>query len=135
MTGTLLMSIRMSCVLLVSALVLGAGTRAGYPATTYLTADEVRATLVGYTLTGKDWAEFYQSDGTLHGRLRTFGLNYDGKWKVVDGKVCYEYQDPAQNRCSRLMRDGDTVRHFTVDGSPKPDGVARRFEGNRTASL
>jgi hypothetical protein len=116
-------------------LVMGASVRAGYPQPQYLTDDQLRETLAGHTLAGKGWAEFYQRDGTIQGRLKAFGVAYDGKWSVSDGKICYDYQGTSQDTCSRLTRDGDIVSHFTLDGSPKPDGVARRVEGNRTSSL
>jgi hypothetical protein len=100
----------------------------------YLNDAQLRETLVDHTIKGSGWAEFYRQDGVIVGRLLTFGMSYQGTWRIANGTVCYDYEGTAQDTCSRLMRDGDTVRHFTLSGSPKTDGVATRQAGNQTAT-
>jgi hypothetical protein len=103
----------------------------------YLADDALRATLVGHTLMGRDWAEYYEKNGTIQGRARYFGIAFDytGTWTVSGNRACYDYQGSDRDTCSLLVREGDVVRHFTTGGSPKTDDVARRIEGNRIASL
>jgi hypothetical protein len=86
---------------------------------------------------GNDCAEYYERNGSIQGRARYFGVafDYQGTWTVSGTRVCYDYQGSDRDTCSLLTREGDIVRHFTISGGPKVDGAARRFEGNRTASL
>jgi hypothetical protein len=97
----------------------------------YLDDAQLRETIVDHTLAGRGWAEFYRKDGVIVGRLLTFGVAYEGRWRIANGTVCYDYEGTAQDTCSRLARDGDTVRHYTLSGSAKTDGVAQRLAGNQ----
>ena len=126
-----------ACVWILAIILSVAGPAVSAQPPAYLADTALRETLIGHTLIGKDWAEYYEKDGSIRGRARYFGIAFDytGTWKVTGQQVCYEYERKDRNTCSFLIRDGDVVRHFTTTGSPKFDGVARRVEGNRTASL
>lgn len=102
----------------------------------FLDDDEVRDTLVGHSLRGKKWIEYYSANGELVGKVRYFGLrDYRGRWSVSRGRVCYDYGDPRVNTCSWLRHRGETVTHHLEDGSLKPDGEAQRLVGNRLADF
>jgi len=103
---------------------------------TYLKDKELRAALEDYTLIAQNWAEYYAADGTIKGKARQFGFvrTYDASWKVADDTVSYDYEGTAFDTASHLSLTGDTVRHFTLAGAPKTDGVARRVKGNQIAS-
>jgi hypothetical protein len=129
-------SVRSACCVLLCGLLIVGLARAAQPQVVYLDNAGLRTALEGYTLIGKDWAEFYAPDGTIKGKARTMGTlrTYDGRWRVADGKVCYDYEGTLFDTCSRLRQESETVRHFTLDGQPKPDGVARRVKGDHVAS-
>lgn len=98
----------------------------------FLNDDSVRETIVGHTLKGVDWIEYYTADGAIFGKVRYFGIRpFTGTWSVRAGKVCYDYGRAEVNTCSWLRRDGDKVTHHHQDGRLKKDGTARRFQGNR----
>ncbi|MFB2836517.1 hypothetical protein [Floridanema evergladense] len=100
-------------------------------APSYLTGRSLRDTIKGQTLIAKDWAEFYQSDGTIIGKVRYLGIrDYTGKWEALENRICYSYPRKDQDRCSRLTLDGNTITHYDLSGKQKKDGVAHRFPGN-----
>ena len=100
--------------------------------TGFLDDAQVRETLVGHTLKGKDWIEYYTAAGEIVGKVRHLGVrDYTGRWSVTAGKVCYVYGHPSVDTCSWLRRDADRVTHHRPDGALKKDGVAVRMPGNR----
>jgi hypothetical protein len=119
------------CSLMLACLVASADSQ---PA--YLDDAGLRTALQEHTLIGNDWAEFYAADGAIKGKGRQFGMvrTYSARWRISEGKVFYDYQGTAYDTWSRLARDGETIRHYTVDGEPKRDGVARRVKGDQIAS-
>lgn len=111
--------------------------RAAEPADAdFLDAAAVRETLVGHTLRGNGWAEYYGAAGEIVGRVRYMGLrDYTGRWSVSGQQVCYAYGHPSVDTCSWLRRDGERVTHHHRDGSLKKDGNAVRLPGNRLSEL
>lgn len=98
----------------------------------HLRGAELRAAISGYTVSGKDWAEYYGPNGQISGRARYFGMirSYAGRWTAHDDKVCYAYENASFDTCSRLELRENLLYHYSLDGRLKPDGVGRRTEGN-----
>lgn len=115
------------------ALAICAGAAVADEREPYLVGDELRATFAGATLIGRNWAEFYMPGGKLLGRVRYLGVTreYAGHWSSHHDRVCFEYSRPEHNTCSHFRRRGEHLHHFGSDGSPKRDGVSRRWPGNR----
>jgi len=98
----------------------------------FLTENDLRAAIVGHSLRGSGWMEFYAPDGIIYGKTRLFGVrSYTGRWTVMANRVCYDYDGSSYDTCSRLqMRDGK-VYHYDLDGNLKNDGVATRTAGDQ----
>ena len=97
----------------------------------FLRGDLLRKTITGKTLTGENWSEYYAPDGTIHGKVRIFGVhNYVGKWRVLEDRVCYDYEEKSKNTCSQLRIVENQVFHHDLQGRLKNDGIARRANGN-----
>ena len=117
---------------LVLALALMPPTVAGAAGAGFLDDAQVRDALIGHTLKGIDWIEYYTASGDIVGKVRYFGIrDYRGKWSINDGRVCYVYGDPSIDTCSWLRRDAERITHHAQDGTLKKDGVAQRLSGNR----
>ncbi len=117
---------------LVSALLLMQVASAAAAGGSFLDDAQVRDALVGHTLKGTDWIEYYTASGDILGKVRYLGIrDYRGKWSLNDGRVCYVYGDPSVDTCSWLRREADRVTHHLQDGSLKKDGVSQRLPGNR----
>lgn len=93
--------------------------------------------MAGATLVGGNWAEYYAPDGRIFGRVRYLGLlhEFTGRWRARLDRICFEYELSQYNTCSKFRLVGDRMRHFDVDGKPKPDPESRRFPGNRLGEL
>jgi hypothetical protein len=101
------------------------------PDETFLTADALEATIVGHSLRGRDWIEYYDPDGTIRGKARLFGVrSYTAKWTIRGDRVCYDYDGAAFDTCSRLKTRGEQVYHYDLGGNLKADGIAQRVKGN-----
>lgn len=98
----------------------------------YLVGDALRSVFVGATLIGTNWAEYYEPDGVIVGKVRYLGIvrDFSGRWSVKRDQVCFEYELRQYDTCSKFRLVGDRLRHFGADGRPKPDGESRRLSGN-----
>jgi hypothetical protein len=116
-----------------ATMALAAGPASGNSEAPYLAGDGLKAAFAGATLIGTDWAEYYAPDGAIVGRVRYFGVLHDftGRWIPKVDQVCFDYERPQYNTCSKFRRFGDQMRHFAADGKPKKDGESRRLLGNR----
>ena len=103
----------------------------------YLKGIELRATIEGKTLFGKEWAEYYSPSGTILGKVRVFGIvqAYSAKWSAGEDRICYDYEGTAYDTCSQLIADGEAVTHFAMAGTLKRDGVARWKFGNSLSAF
>lgn len=102
----------------------------------FLHESELRETIVGYTLQGKNWAEYYSPEGKIFGKSRTFGLrSYTGRWVIQSDRVCYDYQSSLFNTCSQLKLVDGRVHHHAINGELKNDGIAKRIQGNKLDSF
>jgi hypothetical protein len=99
----------------------------------FLAGEALSAAFAGATLIGSNWAEYYAPDGAIIGKVRYLGVlrQFTGRWSIRQDQVCFEYERPQFNTCSRFRRLGDRMRHFGADGRPKADGESRRLPGNR----
>lgn len=118
---------RLNVLLLLSSCMLASAASAQH-----LRGDELRAAISGYTVSGKEWAEFYAPNGRISGRARYFGMvrNYVGRWTAHDDRICYAYENSSFDTCSRLELRENLLYHYSLDGRLKADGVGRRIEGN-----
>jgi hypothetical protein len=97
-----------------------------------LTAAQITATIAGNSLAGqfegKDYTEYYDPDGTIHGQ--TAEGPYKGKWSVRDDDLmCFAYEpDYAIIGCVMLFLDADTVTFRLIDGTEEPP--AKLLTGN-----
>jgi hypothetical protein len=106
------------------------------PDEAFLTADALKATIVGHSLRGQDWIEYYDADGTILGKARLFGVrSYTAQWAIRGDRVCYDYEGTSFDTCSKLITRGGQVYHYDLGGNLKADGVAQRLEGNRLESF
>lgn len=102
----------------------------------FLLAKDLHTTLSRHTLRGKNWAEFYDEDGTIVGRNRIFGIrSYFGRWSVHADMVCYDYEGSTYDTCSKLKVKERTVLHFDEHGKLKEDGSATRDFGNTLSTF
>ncbi|MFM9884268.1 MAG: hypothetical protein ACKVQT_14675 [Burkholderiales bacterium] len=99
----------------------------------FLAGEVLRATFVGATLIGGNWAEYYGHDGVIVGKIRYMGFlrDFTGRWIAKHDQVCFEYGRTEANTCSMFRRRGDRLFHFAPDGKPKSDHESKRLEGNR----
>ena len=103
----------------------------------YLTGSNLKNAIANQTLIGKDWAEFYQTDGKIVGKARVLFVtyNYYGQWTAFNDHICYHYPpqqgQSAKDTCSKLTLNGSTITFYELSGQPKQkDGVAQRKPGN-----
>ena len=98
---------------------------AGAAAADKLSGDQIRQAVVGNTVEGTmegtgDYAEFYQTDGTIRAQA------YSGIWTIEGDDMCFQYgSDPKM--CWEVARDGDTLE-WIKDG--KVEGTGKVAAGN-----
>lgn len=83
------------------------------------------------------WAEYYAPDGLIVGKVRYLGTlrDFSGRWSVRNDQVCFAYEWPQYDTCSKFRLFGQRMRHYAADGRPKADGQSRRLAGNRLADF
>jgi hypothetical protein len=77
-----------------------------------LSSKEIRASIVGNTLTGvqdgEAYTEFLRSDGTISGRAKSG--KYFGEWRISGNRICFGYRDDKKNwDCSYVKLRGSQV--------------------------
>jgi len=86
----------------------------------FLTGPQIRARLVGKTISGTEdgarYSEKLLANGTIKGRSST-EPDYDGEWDVSGNEICFYYDDDDDEDCSRVTIKGSTVSFVDEDGS------------------
>ena len=91
-----------------------------------LTAADITAAVSDHTYQGSmtkaasAFSEYYQPDGIIKGK------GYSGKWRVVDGAMCFQYGDKPET-CWNVEINGPSMVMFK-DG--KVDGNGMLIKGN-----
>ena len=97
---------------------------------TLLNEKQIRAEIIGNTLTGSGgssrWTEYYLTNGVIKGV--SGGDRYGGDWTVSGPVMCWNYQGDEYDACGTMSRDGDKVLFYSRDG--EPTGSATLSEGN-----
>jgi len=102
-----------------------AGALAGAAAADKLSGAQIRQAVIGNTVQGSmegtgDYAEFYETDGTI--RAQT----YSGAWTIEGDRMCFQYgSDPKM--CWDVAREGETLQ-WIKDG--KVEGTGSVSPGN-----
>lgn len=80
-----------------------------------LTADEIRARMIGNTIVGTEngesYAEYLSPNGVIYGRNKR--ESYNGWWRIAGNKLCFAYEEdngkkPSWN-CVYVALTGDKV--------------------------
>lgn len=79
---------------------------------TKLDANGIQKQIVGNTLAGSKWEEFYAPNGTINGLWK--GRRYDAKWDTDGNKMCFHYLSPPADRCKTIAVNGNQV-YFILD--------------------
>ncbi|MDI4663069.1 hypothetical protein K9U40_01765 [Xanthobacter autotrophicus] len=80
-----------------------------------LTADEIRARMIGNTIVGIEEGEFYAEylspNGAIYGRNRHEA--YQGYWRIAGNKLCFAYESDSGKKvswnCVYVALTGDKV--------------------------
>jgi hypothetical protein len=92
-------------------------------------------TASGKTAKGERWAEYYLTDGEIHG-LWQGKDHYSGTWSVVGDKFCAKYpKSPESNYCERVGVDGTVLTYFKDDGSVDEGGSPYTLEPGNPNNL
>lgn len=99
-----------------------------------MTKAEILSEIIGNTVTGttsegSTYAEYYTSDGTVHGIDSKSG-KYTAKWSIRDDDLMCWALPPsfAIEGCVLLIKNGDTVTYQKIDGST--EGPVKLLSGN-----
>lgn len=88
------------------------------PTPTHLTGDAAWAKLVGNSISGSYNGQFltdaYLPDNTVKSRIG--GEITTGRWGLVDGRICFQYQPEPQATCYAVAVDGDDVAYTDDEG-------------------
>jgi hypothetical protein len=102
-----------------------------------LTNEDIRAKLIGNTISGVEdgeaYDEYLKPDGKISGRSAS--EKYTGQWRVADGQICFYYNETGKSvtnsknwDCSFVAVDGSKViwdpgpdqsQSTLVEGNPK----------------
>jgi len=85
------------------------------PAGTLHTSTELIDLIADNTLVGDTWAEYYQSDGTIIGRVNDD--RYSGAWKIEDTFYCHYYPASGESLCVSIKQDSDQLEFYNTDGT------------------
>jgi hypothetical protein len=115
------------------ALCLVARSASGDDGEPYLVGEALIVAFAGATLIGPNWAEYYAPDGAIVGKVKYLGIvrRFTGRWTARRDEVCFEYERPEYNTCSKFRLLGNRMLHFGTDGRPKKDPESRHALGNR----
>ncbi len=96
----------------------------------FLTADEIRASIIGGTITGLTadgamWSETYHADGAFSGTGVDGGI-LTGRWEIEDSFLCVLYDGDPVDSCWAIKLDGDKVRYVSEHGSDGGHGTLSR---------
>lgn len=77
----------------------------------YLSGDRIRQELVGNSVVevnseGKTFAEYFDPDGTLRGRMED-GRRFDGSWTIEGNTLCIDYSGTAPGWCTQFADGAD----------------------------
>jgi len=88
------------------------------------TQEEVSALLVGNTLDGGTWKEYYHPDGTSSG---IGDSPYTGVWSIIDTFFCFFYNSDSGNvpGCRSMTKDHQTneMKFYTLDGRYRSSAI------------
>ena len=88
------------------------------------TAEDISAAVSDHTyqgsMTKSAFVEYYNADGTIKGK------GYSGKWRTVDGAMCFQYGEKPET-CWNVTLDGPSMVMFK---DSKVDGNGMLIKGN-----
>lgn len=87
-----------------------------------LNAADIRARIIGHTLSGREDGRTYRETLFANGRIKGVDDegNYTGRWSIRKDRLCFIYDDDEDEdewECSAVRLDGDAVTFVDPDGS------------------
>jgi hypothetical protein len=64
---------------------------------------------------GKVWAEYYDTDGTIRGRDWD-GTGFAGNWKIDGSTLCVDYSSNGEDWCGQFIEGDDGSIAYYKDG-------------------
>ncbi len=87
----------------------------------HMSAQQIKATIVGNTLTVitqamKEAHSFFAADGSVKGRIGS--EDFAGHWRVSQDELCLDLPIYDYEVCRRIVSRGDLLLMFTTTGEP-----------------
>lgn len=96
-----------------------------------MTAADIQQKIIGNTLVGGDFKEYYDSAGLIRGRQTGHPSEYHGNWHLAGDKMCFDYpKTPQYNSCNKLEIKGNQVYFLDDDGTQNAESPATLETGN-----
>ena len=84
---------------------------------TLLTGDEIRSTLIGNSLRGRSWTEYYAPNGRIGGKYKA--RYYKGSWEINGSRLCVDYDGTEYDGCVTISISGDSVTWYRPNGKQR----------------
>jgi hypothetical protein len=86
----------------------------------FATEERIRQALIGNSIvltndSGETWAEYYDTDGTIHGRDWD-GTEFAGNWKIDGNTLCADYSSVGEDWCGQFVEHNDGSIAYYKDG-------------------
>jgi hypothetical protein len=84
-----------------------------------MSADRLRARIVGNTMIGEDasgqiWSEYFDPSGELRGNDGTHGL-YPARYTITENFLCFDYPGDSMDWCGQIFAEGSQVKFLRND--------------------